>query len=141
MELDSVGYSTATGRVRVSGPVVRLRNEIVQTLGLALHELTTNALKHGALGKENGTLEISWEFHQKPARHLVLNWLEQGMHLSPEQQNVLHRGQGVELIEQALPYSLGAQTSFRLDESGAVCTITLPLDTPQTRVKHANLAS
>jgi PAS domain S-box-containing protein len=130
MELDAVGFPAATDRVRASGPVIRLRSAIVQTLALALHELTTNALKHGALGQKNGTLNITWELQEKPGKYLVLKWSEQGLHFSPAQQNFSHRGQGVELIEQALPYSLGAHTSFRLEESGAVCTIVLPLDPP-----------
>jgi PAS domain S-box-containing protein len=133
MELEAVGFSDTTGRIRVSGPAVRLRSAIVQTLALALHELTTNALKHGALGKENGTLDISWELRANTERQLVLTWMEQGLHLSAEQRNPSHRGQGIELIEQALTYSLGAKTSFRLEETGAVCTIVLPMDAPQRK--------
>jgi molybdopterin-binding protein len=131
MELEAVGFSRATDRIRVSGPSVPLRSAIVQTLALALHELTTNALKHGALGRKNGTLDITWELHEGPEPHLTLTWREQGLRLSRKQRSLVRRGQGVELIEQALPYTLGAQTSFRLEEPGAVCTIDLPLDALQ----------
>jgi two-component system CheB/CheR fusion protein len=140
MELEAVAFSGATDRIRVSGPYVRLRNAIVQTLALALHELTTNALKHGALSKKNGTLDISWELRENAGRCLVLKWLEQGLHLAPEQRNYSNPGQGLELIEQALPYSLGAQTCFRLEETGAVCTIVLPLDAPQRKNVAASQA-
>jgi hypothetical protein len=61
----------------------------------------------------------------------VLEWKERGLQLSPQQQFFAHRGQGVELIEEALPYTLGAQTSLKLQQSGVVCVIDLPLDKPR----------
>jgi two-component sensor histidine kinase len=128
MELDAIGNTAALERVRVSGPNVGLHNSIVQILALALHELTTNALKHGALGSQRGRLVVTWELLDNAERHLVLVWQELDMNLSCEQQNMTHRGQGVELIEQALPYTLGARTSFALQESGAICVIDLPID-------------
>jgi two-component sensor histidine kinase len=131
MELDAVGISGMNDRVRLSGPEVRLRNAIVQTLALVLHELTTNALKHGSLGSETGKLDIIWQLRVDPDRHLVLEWKERGLQLSPQQQEFAHRGQGIELIEQALPYTLGAQASLKLQESGLICVIDLPLDKPR----------
>jgi two-component system CheB/CheR fusion protein len=131
MELDAVGFSGKSDRVRLSGPEVRLRNTIVQTLALALHELTTNALKHGSLGRDKGTLDVLWQVREDPHRHLLLEWRERGLQLSPQQQVFAHRGQGVELIEEALPYTLGAQTSLKLEESGVVCVIDMPLDKTQ----------
>jgi two-component sensor histidine kinase len=128
MELDAIGNTIALERVRVSGPSVGLHNSVVQILALALHELTTNALKHGALGSQRGRLDVTWELLEDAERRLVLVWQEQDMNLSREQQNMPYRGQGVELIEQALPYTLGARTSFALRESGAICVIDLPID-------------
>jgi two-component sensor histidine kinase len=131
MELDAVGFSGMSDRVHLSGPEVRLPNAIVQTLALVLHELATNALKYGSLGKDTGTLDVVWQSREDPDRDLMLEWREHGQQLSPQQQEFAHRGQGVELIEEALPYTLGARTSFKLEESGVVCVIDLPLDKPR----------
>jgi two-component sensor histidine kinase len=131
MELDAIGFSGTSDRLRLSGPEVWLPNAIVQTLALALHELATNAIKHGALGRETGELDVVWQSRGDPDRHLVLEWKERGLQLSPQQQVFAHRGQGVELIEEALPYALGARTSLKLEESGVVCVIDLSLDKPR----------
>lgn len=61
MELDALGAEPDQKRIVVDGPNVALRKSTVQTLALALHELATNALKHGALAVDNGTLQIRWE--------------------------------------------------------------------------------
>jgi two-component sensor histidine kinase len=128
MELEAIGFSGMSDRISLSGPELRLPNAVVQTLALVLHELTTNALKHGSLGRETGTLDVVWHLRLDPDRHLVLEWKERGLQLSPQQQVFAHRGQGSELIEEALPYTLGARTSLKLEESGLVCVIDLPLD-------------
>jgi PAS domain S-box-containing protein len=130
MELDAIGFSGMSDRIRLSGPEVRLPNAIVQTLALALHELTTNALKHGSLGKDAGELDVVWQLREDPDTHLVLEWIERGLQLSPQQQVFAHHGQGVELIGEALPYTIGARTSLKLQESGVVCVIDLPLNLP-----------
>jgi PAS domain S-box-containing protein len=131
MELDAIGFSGMSDHIRLSGPAVWLPNAIVQTLALALHELATNAIKHGALGRDTGRLDVVWQLREDPHRHLVLEWKERGLQLAPQQQEFAHRGQGVELIEEALPYTLGARTSLKLQESGVVCVIDLPLDKTQ----------
>jgi two-component sensor histidine kinase len=131
MELDAIGFSAMSDRIRLSGPEVRLHSAVVQTLALALHELATNALKHGPLGRQTGTLDVVWQLREGRDRHLVLDWKERGLQLSPQQQEFTHRGHGVELIEEALPYTLGARTSLKLKESGVVCVIDLPLDKPR----------
>lgn len=128
MELDAVGFPRTSDRIHLSGPEVRLRNAIVQTLALGLHELTTNALKHGSLGADAGSLDVSWTLHDHSGPHLLLEWRERGLQFSAEQRSFARRGHGIELIEQALPYTLGARTSFTLQETGAICTIDLPLD-------------
>jgi two-component sensor histidine kinase len=131
MELDAIGFSGVSDRIRLSGPEVRLPNAVVQILALVLHELATNALKHGSLGRDTGTLDVVWQSREDPDRHLVIEWREHGLQLSPQQQVFAHRGQGVELIEEALPYTLDARTSLKLEESGVVCVIDLPLDKPR----------
>jgi hypothetical protein len=60
----------------------------------------------------------------------MLEWAESGVPLDSGDLAALPHGYGRELIEQALPYSLGARTSFVLKPDGALCTIDLPLEGP-----------
>jgi PAS domain S-box-containing protein len=114
------------GRIEFSGPEVRLRNSTVQMLALALHELATEARRHGALSPDHGRLRIGWEVEQiRGARCLRLTWIEERPVCVGVGRD--HRGYGRELIERALPYSLNAETCYEIDEAGLRCTITLPL--------------
>jgi two-component sensor histidine kinase len=115
-------------RVDIAGPAVRLRNSIVQTLALALHELATNARKYGALSTGGGQLRIGWQLEQREAAPwLVLNWAEKQVRQAGAPPD--RKGYGREFIEHALSYSHGAQTRFELDEMGLRCSIALPLGT------------
>jgi two-component system, chemotaxis family, CheB/CheR fusion protein len=116
------------GPVTLEGPRgVRLRSGIVQTLAMVLHELIANAVKYGALKQPNGHLTVRWRQDAsaesgKPWLHI--DWKENGVDLPP-----LGAGtaQGRELIERALPYQFGAQTTFALEPDGLHCTISLPI--------------
>jgi len=116
------------GRVTLDGPTgVRLLSGTVQTLAMALHELTTNAVKYGALKQPNGHLTIRWR--QEPSEEtgepwLHIDWKESGVEVPT---SVGGTGQGRELIEQALPYQFDARTTFALEADGVHCTISLPV--------------
>ena len=118
----------ADGKVSVAGPRVVLSNAIVQTLALALHELATNARKHGALSVAEGRIAVTWNTIAKSEGDpcVELQWLETG--IRPAEGEVRRRpGYGRTLIEKALTYSLGARTQFDLADSQLRCTIELPL--------------
>ncbi|MBN3560138.1 sensor histidine kinase [Sphingomonas yabuuchiae] len=118
--------------VTLRGPTgVRLRSSTVNTLAMAIHELATNAMKYGALGQGGGRLAISWALQAegpngKPWLHI--DWRESGVRM-PEGAWPTGTGQGRELIERALPYQLGARTTYRLGEDGVHCTIAIPVST------------
>lgn len=124
MELDALGLS-GTGRISTKGPLNCLLNpKQAETLALAIHELGTNALKHGALAGEAGQLSVTWSCPPQGERYF--EWVETGVTNGPI--NTARRGYGRELIEIALPYALGAQTRLVFDEPGTVrCTIGLPV--------------
>lgn len=123
-ELSAVGVEPG-GRIRVGGPEdVRLRPGAVQMLAMALHELVTNAVKHGALGQPDGLLEITWQVLQEDKPLLQIDWQEFGVVMSGAEP---HWGQGRELIERALPYQLDARTTFEPRADGIYCRIILPL--------------
>jgi PAS domain S-box-containing protein len=115
-------------KVAVSGPKVHLTARQVQNFSLAVHELTTNAVKYGALRDGVGQLSVAWTLgrDEKGQRHLTLAWTETGVDLQPGE--VTRRGYGRQLIERALSYALHAETEFELREDGVRCRIQLPLE-------------
>ena len=124
LELQAVG--AADDKVSVSGPPVALGFELVQTLGLAVHELATNAVKYGALKEGQGRLEVSWsvQTNGQSVPNLLLNWKESGV---PKLSKPSRKGFGRDLIERALAYTLLAKTKLSFGEDGILCRIELPL--------------
>jgi PAS domain S-box-containing protein len=128
IELDALGAKEMPDRIHLDGPVVRIRHSVVQTFALALHELATNARKHGALSSDKGGLKVTWRtYSDHKTQRLHLEWRETGGNGSGHEAKAAG-GYGRELIERALPYSLNAKTSFELDENGLRCSIDMPLD-------------
>ena len=125
MELGALG-SHVRGKVKVDGPQVMLGFEPVQTFGLAIHELATNAVKHGALKGDAGQLSISWSV--RPAGDdgalLMLEWKETDVADMPKPTRT---GFGRELIERALAFTLRASTKMMFEKDGVVCTIEMPI--------------
>lgn len=124
LELDAL--SIAQGKVSVSGPQVLLNFDSVQTFGLALHELATNAVKYGALRGDNGRLDISWTLDTADSNQdrLSLDWIERGVSIPEPPQN---RGFGRELLERALAFTLRAETKLVFGPDGVMCHIEMPL--------------
>ncbi|WP_346656037.1 PAS domain-containing protein [Bradyrhizobium sp. dw_78] len=90
------------GRIDASGPCVILNPDAVQHLGLALHELATNASKHGALSGPYGTVSIRWQVEEADNR-VRIDWCEKnGPAVAPPRR----RGFGHVVIEQIVPRAL-----------------------------------
>ena len=125
-ELLSVGQK-GDGRISINGPDIALPSKTAESIGLAIHELTTNALKYGALKVPEATLEIRWKTDpgERSRRQLRLVWLEQGVPAVPIHPE--REGFGRELIEEALPYRLGAETKLEFLGGGVRCSIIVPL--------------
>ena len=127
-------------RVTLSGPNgIRLRSSTVQTLAMALHELTTNAMKYGALGQPAGRLAITWSLQpnsksEKPWLHV--DWRESGVTMPPSGAGPQGTGQGRELIEKALPYQLRAETTYMLGPDGVHCTISIPVSASSGEIEE-----
>jgi len=121
----------------VRGDGVELSLEHAQTLGLALHELATNAVKYGALKGEVGQVEIAWttQSHQPGGQMLVLTWQESGLVTPPDGSR---RGFGRHLIERALTYTMQAKTEFLFREDGITCRIIVPIGAGQFAPTVAN---
>jgi two-component sensor histidine kinase len=111
-------------KIVLSGPEVRLCGDTAQTVGLAIHELVTNSIKFGALStpSRNAHLEICWRV---TGDRLDFEWQEHGVPMVAIAPSA--HGFGRELIEQGLPYQIGAETSFALQPGGILCRLRIPL--------------
>ena len=65
LETELGPYATAAGRVRLDGPEVHLEAKPAVVLGMAVHELTTNAAKHGALSVASGRVQVDWKMDDR----------------------------------------------------------------------------
>jgi PAS domain S-box-containing protein len=117
---------TAPDRVVLRGEDVLLRPRAVLTLAMAVHELTTNAAKYGALSVPGGRVEVQW----RPVRSengqscLQIEWIEQGGPnvVEPEQ-----HGFGTKLIEGSIAAELAGKTRLTFQPQGLRCEITIPI--------------
>ena len=66
------------GNILTSGPDVLLKPRAAISLGMAFHELITNAAKHGALSKDGGSVEIAWDWVRASDSQLRIRWSERG---------------------------------------------------------------
>ena len=111
--------------VAMRGPHVELAPNDALSLGLAIHELATNASKYGSLSVPGGRVEIVWEkLTDKLAR---IEWSEQGGPPVPVQRR---RGFGTELIEKIVAHELRNPVDLRFDSEGVRCTLIVPVRAP-----------
>src|SRR5262249_30546737 len=86
-------FDEANERILFSGPQIRLKPEAVQNIGMALHELATNAAKYGALSAPSGRVTIEWQVEEGAdgAPRLRICWEEEG---GPRVTEPQHKGFG-----------------------------------------------
>ena len=110
----------------IEGPAILLKDKAAEAFSLAIHELTTNALKYGALSDGDGRLSVTWRVLNTGAvQRLSLDWRESGVRVAEGAAD--RKGFGRTLIERGLPYDLGATTSLEFLPNGVRCTIELPI--------------
>lgn len=125
-ELATVGAREGE-RVSIEGPPIVLHPRAAEPLGLALHELTVNALKFGALGTPAGRIAVTWRFEARDdGRHLLFDWVETGAPLT-DTTPPSHRGFGRTVLEEMLPHNLRARTTLAFTPQGLSCWIDLPV--------------
>ncbi|WP_334163623.1 CHASE domain-containing protein [Phenylobacterium sp.] len=126
VEVELAPYAGARNRIDVTGEEVWLAPDTALALGMALHELATNALKYGALSGEEGRVEIAWTLRQQDGSDwLKLVWEERG---GPPVTPPSRRGFGSRLIETGLRRQLRGHVDLAFRPQGVCCTIDLPLE-------------
>jgi len=118
-------YATTTTAVMVEpGPAVALGSGQLLPLSLILHELATNAVKHGALSTSKGQLRVYWDVEEGSARNLRVHWQERG---GPSAVPPGSAGFGTRLIEFAARHELGGRAELDYTPVGLDVEIALPL--------------
>jgi two-component sensor histidine kinase len=119
-------YAGERAAVEVAaGPAVTLAGSKVRALALVLHELATNAVKHGALSTPEGRVGVGWAVEGTDcARRLRLRWRERG---GPRVGPPASRGFGTLLIERAAAGELGGPAELVFAPGGLRAEITVPL--------------
>jgi PAS domain S-box-containing protein len=121
-ELDAFGGG---GRVTFDYPRdVRLSPKAIVALGMAVHELATNAVKYGALSVDAGGVIVAWRVTPGEEPELRLTWTEHG---GPPVATPTRRGFGARLLEKGLAGELCGAVRLTYDTSGLICDMTLPM--------------
>lgn len=106
-----------------TGPDLRLDPNLAVSLGMALHELTTNALKHGAwLGQGRVDIEVV----ETGGQEVWIVWRESGGRMAAPP---ARRGFGSRLLERGVAGELDGEVKLDFARTGLVCTIRAPLST------------
>lgn len=119
---DELSPYAKEGQLVLRGPTVNCSAGAVQSLSLLFHELATNAVKHGALGAEAGSLTIDWKIDRD---FLTVVWLERG---GPPVKRPKGEGFGSRLLRQVAGRQLNADIKFNWDREGLGVEIRLPAD-------------
>ena len=107
-------------KVKISGPKVSLVPHMAQGLALALHEMATNAAKHGALSSMAGKVSVAWQVQPD---NLILQWVETG---GPRIAPPPARSFGLNVIRASIESQLGGKTTFDWNPEGMRCTLSIP---------------
>jgi len=120
-------------RVVLKGPSVALDPKTAVALGIVFHELATNAVKHGALSNDSGTVSVSWTFNGDEA--VALQWREDG---GPEVRQPSRAGFGSRLIKLELTHELNGGAELIYEKTGLKVAMEFPLVsvTPSAQLKQ-----
>lgn len=120
-------HDHAAGRIITDGPNVLISPNDALSIGLALHELLTNATRYGALSTDAGRITIKWRIVDD--RMISVLWEEQG---GPPASEPTKRGFGLNLIQRALAHELGSPITIEFPASGLRCEFAIPLRIPKS---------
>jgi two-component sensor histidine kinase len=97
-----------------------------QAVAMVIHELVTNAAKHGSLSRPNGRVSVSWDrTGTDAAAMLTIAWRELG---GPPIAARVQSGYGSSLIRDLIPHELGGTVDLVFAADGACCKIAIPLE-------------
>jgi two-component system CheB/CheR fusion protein len=119
-EVNPVG----AGRVAVEGPPTSIKPSDALSLGMILHELATNAAKHGALSVKQGRVAVTWSISDASPRRIQVVWQESG---GRRPALPLRKGFGLKLIKREANFSLGGSSAVDFQDDGLRVSVEFPL--------------
>jgi two-component system CheB/CheR fusion protein len=117
-------YAGEAGKVRIEGPELVLSAQAATMVGMVLHELATNAAKHGGLSAKAGSVRVGWKVGAGTDPQVTLEWRERG---GPPVSEPERQGFGLAFIERCLSYELGGEARFQFAPGGLRCDLTFPV--------------
>lgn len=122
IEAELAPYAGSDADIELEGPDVELSPNDALSLGLAVHELATNAAKYGALSVPGGKVAIAWE--KEGENLVVVNWRESG---GPPVTPPENHGFGTELIQKIVAHELRQPVELKFEPEGVQCILRVPL--------------
>jgi two-component sensor histidine kinase len=119
-------YDDAAGqRIKMRGPQVDLLPQLAVPLGMAIHEMTTNAVKYGSLSEFGGVVEVTWDLLPEGSqRELQLEWVERN---GPLVEMPTRKGFGSRLLERVLMTQIHADVTTEYRPEGLQIRVLVPL--------------
>lgn len=112
-------------RIRLAGPHVEVASRLAVSLGMVIHELTTNAARYGALSVYGGKVSVRWSVTVEGARHMLkFHWVESG---GPPVALPTRQGFGSRLLDSVLPGQIQAMSRIDYRPKGVRVSCALPL--------------
>ncbi|WP_299310015.1 CHASE domain-containing protein [uncultured Croceicoccus sp.] len=126
IEVEMAPYAQEGNRhVEMAGPEVDLAPNDALSLGLAVHELATNAAKYGSLSVADGMVHVEWDLVSD--KLVRVRWREEG---GPPVSQERPRGFGTDLIEKIVAHELRNPVDLVFEPSGVRCTMLIPVRLP-----------
>ncbi|MET1754736.1 CHASE domain-containing protein [Novosphingobium sp. RD2P27] len=123
--------------VEIAGPEIKLAPNDAMSLGLAIHELATNAAKYGALSSETGRIHVTWSLVGGECAEI--HWREEGGPLVREPNK---RGFGRDLIEKIVAHELRSDVDLQFLPAGVECRLKVPVRvTREFALRHGSRSS
>jgi two-component system, chemotaxis family, CheB/CheR fusion protein len=119
-ELSPYVGNNGDARAEIAGPSLMLEPDPAQALAMAMHELTTNAVKYGALSTPQGRVRVEWRL--LPGSRLTFCWKESG---GPPVSPPRRQGFGTRVMQRMICGQCNGEIDFNWREEGVVCQITV----------------
>ena len=114
-----------TRRIELNGPAIAVSANAAQYLAMAFHELSTNALKHGAFSVEAGRIDVTWTISEDVPAMFNIIWQERG---GPAPKSKSKSGFGKLVLEKLMPAAVEGTAEIIVEPDGIKWTLSAPLD-------------
>jgi PAS domain S-box-containing protein len=114
-----------SSRIELNGPAMAVSANAAQYLAMAFHELSTNALKHGAFSVETGRIDVTWKISGDTPALFEIIWQERG---GPAPKSKSKPGFGKLVLEKLMPAAVEGRAGIEAEADGIKWTLSAPLD-------------